>query len=259
MRTDGPSLTARGVAARRLELQRPSSPTGDPEAEERLTRHLVEGATVPPGLGRATGWVDARTTFFDAEVLGALAVPVAQVVIVGAGYDGRALRFRTPGVRFFEVDHPLTQRDKRARLATLGARSDDVVFASADFTVDDVGKVLNAAGHSASSRTLFLCEGVLRYLPEGAIRSLLARLAHRAAPGSVLAVSITTREPGAESAEAREERQVHDARFAAAGEAVLTVPPRETALGWLSDAGWLVPADAVHDSGDGRLLVRATR
>jgi methyltransferase (TIGR00027 family) len=259
MRTDGPSRTALGVAARRLELQRPASADGDPAAEERLARHLIDGAPAPRGSGRITDWVSARTTFFDAEVVAALAARTLQIVIVGAGYDGRALRFRTPGVRFFELDHPLTQHDKRERLAAVGARSDDVVFATADFLVDDVGEALAAAGHVATHPTLFLCEGVLRYLPEDAIQSLLQRLARRAAWESVLAVSITTRDPGAETAEAREQREAHEARLAAAGEAVLTVPPRATALVWLSAAGWTVPAGAVQDAGEGHLLVRCSR
>jgi methyltransferase (TIGR00027 family) len=259
MRTDGPSRTALGVAARRLALDRPSSPTGDPEAEDRLARHLIDSAPALPGSGDLTDWVVTRTKFFDAEVVAALAAHVPQVVLVGAGYDGRALRFRTPGVRFFELDHPLTQRDKRERLGAVGARSDDLVFASADFTVDDVGEVLEAAGHVATRLTLFVCEGVLRYLPEEAIRSLLRRLAQRAARGSALAVSISTREEGADAADVRHRREVREARLAAAGEAVLTVPPRAIALGWLSAAGWAVPAGAVEDSGEGRLLVRATR
>jgi methyltransferase (TIGR00027 family) len=259
MRTDGPSRTALSVAARRLTLPRPSSPTGDPQAEERLTRHLIEGAPAPAGLGRITDWVTARTRFFDAEVVAALAASVPQIVLVGAGYDGRALRFRTPGVKFFELDHPLTQRDKRERLAAVDVPADDVVFAAADFTLDDVGQALEAAGHVATLPTLFVCEGVLRYLTEDVIRSLVQRLAQRAAPESVLAVSITTREPGAETAELRQQREAQEARLAAAGEAVLTVPPRATALEWLSAAGWTVPAEAVEDTGEGRLLVRATR
>jgi methyltransferase (TIGR00027 family) len=257
MRTDGPSLTALGVAARRLALTRPSSPTGDPGAEDRLARHLLDSAPAQAGWRSFTGWVVARTIFFDAELMAALAAGVPQIVLVGAGYDGRALRFRTPGVRFFELDHPLTQGDKRQRLAAVGARSDDVVFVAADFVADDVGHALQAAGHVADRPTLFLCEGVLRYLPDDAIRSLLERTAQRAAPGSTLAVSITTRDPGTEPEETRQQREAREAKLAALGEAVLTVPPRATALGWVLAAGWTVVA--VEDSGEGRLLVRATR
>lgn len=254
------------VAARRLAMQRPSSPTGDPQAEERLARQLIEGApgssewelrSASSGADHLSNWVVARTEFFDAEVMAAVAAHVPQVVIAGAGYDGRALRFRTPDVRFFEIDHPLTQRDKRERLAAIGAHTEDVTFASADFLVDDVGDALEAAGHVAAAPTLFLCEGVLRYLTEEAILRLLQRLDQRAAPGSVLAVSISTRDPG-ETPEDRQQREAREAKLAAAGEAVLTVPPRATALGWLSAAGWVVAPGAVQDCGQGRLLVRAT-
>jgi methyltransferase (TIGR00027 family) len=240
-------------------LPRPSSPTGDPAAEDRLARDLIRGEPDEAAADTLGSWVAARTEFFDREVLAALAAHVGQVVIVGAGYDGRALRFRTPGVRFFEIDHPLTQRDKRQRLEAVGARTDDVAFGAADLMVDDIDEVLGAVGHVASQPTLFLCEGLLRYLSEGAIRSLLLRLAPRAAPSSVLSVSIATRDPGDESVEARAHREARETRLAAAGEPVLTVPPRAVALEWLARAGWAVAKDAVEDSGSGRLLVRATR
>jgi len=38
------------------------------------------------------------------------------VVILGAGYDTRAARLPRAGVKFFEVDHPATQAEKRERL-----------------------------------------------------------------------------------------------------------------------------------------------
>ena len=42
VRVDGPSLTARGVAAARLQLERPATPAGDPDAEDRLARSLAQ-------------------------------------------------------------------------------------------------------------------------------------------------------------------------------------------------------------------------
>ncbi len=262
MRSDGPSLTARGVAAQRLLLDRPASRTGDPRADERLAQNLAAGLV--PGRSDFGSWVAQRTRFIDAELTAALAAPIRQVVIAGAGYDGRALRFRTPGVRFFELDHPLTQADKRNRLAAVGAAVDDVVFASADFILDDVAGALETAGHDATAPTFFVCEGVLRYLPEPAFRGLLRALAQRAAPGSVLTTTISTRDAGDESDTAAHARLAHEDRLAAAGEPVLTVPPRAVALDWLRDAGWI--SAVVHDLGDlspgevrGRLLVRATR
>jgi methyltransferase (TIGR00027 family) len=87
-----------------------------------------------------------RTAFFDRASLAALERGVRQVVVLGAGYDGRALRFATPGVTWFEVDHPATQSDKRARLAALGARTDGIAHAS---LVQQRSLPKDAHGHSA--------------------------------------------------------------------------------------------------------------
>jgi hypothetical protein len=48
-----------------------------------------------------------RTEFVDAETANALSKGIDQIVILGAGYDGRALRFG-PSARWIEVDRPLT-------------------------------------------------------------------------------------------------------------------------------------------------------
>ena len=79
-------------------------------------------------------------------VTGAIDRGVRQVVTGAAGYDGRALRYARPGVRWFEVDHPATQRDKLARLKRLGVAAPGVRFVEADFTRDPVADRLRAAG-----------------------------------------------------------------------------------------------------------------
>jgi len=264
VRPDQPSLTALGVAAARSRLDRPATPTGDPDAEARLVRHLVDGADFG---GRDRGdfvrSMAVRTRFFDDAVLRAIAGGVKQIVIFGAGYDGRALRFRTPGVTFFEVDHPATQADKRRRLAAVVASTDGIRFVAADFIEGGLPGILAEHGQDRSERSLFTCEGVLRYLPEHSFRELLRAAAERAAPGSELAVSISTRVPDADDV-AGTRRVAQEQRLAESGEAVLTVPERVVALRWLAEAGW--SEDSVEDmaataSGTrpGRLLVRAHR
>jgi hypothetical protein len=65
---------------------------GDPEAENRLYGGLGGPMWWPVGAQ----WqrrVAARTRFLDDVTLSAIDAGVTQVVIVGAGYDGRALRF----------------------------------------------------------------------------------------------------------------------------------------------------------------------
>jgi methyltransferase (TIGR00027 family) len=209
------------------------------------------------------GWIEARTRFFDDVIVAALADGITQVVILGAGYDARALRFRTEGVRFFEVDHPATQRDKRARLAAVDAPLGGIDFVAADFTQPGLGDALANAGHDVTARTQFMCEGVLRYLPEDAFRGLLHVSAERAAPASRFAASISTRERDAAGEADRLAHAGREQRLAESGEPVLTVPERAVALEWLAESGWqlrgLDDLGAAPNARPGRLLVRAER
>src|ERR1700749_125673 len=130
------SHTARSVAARRLQYARPAAPYGDPAADDALTRDVAAG--LAPRPGRMHEYLRARTAFFDQVTLDALADGITQVVTGGAGYDGRALRYARPGVRWFEVDHPATQADKLERLARLGLATPQVRFIPADFAAHPV-------------------------------------------------------------------------------------------------------------------------
>lgn len=123
-------MTAQRVAAHRLTFDRMAAPYGDPAADERLSRDVAGGSTTGSAQ-RMAAYLAARTTFFDRAVVTALDRGVTQVVVAAAGYDGRAWRYAKPGVRWFEVDHPDTQRDKQARLHRLGIDSDQVTFVSA--------------------------------------------------------------------------------------------------------------------------------
>ena len=176
-----PSLTARNVAIVRRRFGRPCIPTGDPAAEDRLVGTLP--LTIPLQLPGMTRCLRERTKFFDCALLDAYARGTPQVVIVGAGYDGRSLRYRHPGVTFFEVDHPATQADKRDRLSSVGADAKDVRFVSVDFGQDSVTEQLAIAGHDAETATHFMCEGVTSYVPRRELATLVDGVAGRAGTG----------------------------------------------------------------------------
>src|SRR5579872_3717156 len=154
MRDDAPSQTARGVAAHRLDYERLAAPYGDPAADEALTRDVADGLVRLPGSPRHE-YLRARTAFFDRVVVNSLDHRVRQVVVGAAGYDGRAFRYARPGVRWFEVDHPATQRDKRERLDRLGIAARQVRFVEADFTRGPVAERLTAAGLDPGQVSLF--------------------------------------------------------------------------------------------------------
>jgi len=120
----------------------------------------------------------------------AIAGGATQLVILGAGYDGRAWRLsELSGVRVFEVDHPATQGQKRARVAELPPAVGTVHFVSIDFEREALGTVLDRAGHDPSSPTCWIWEGVVMYLTREAMHSTLASVADRSAHGSTLIVS----------------------------------------------------------------------
>jgi methyltransferase (TIGR00027 family) len=131
-----------------------------------------------------------RTATIDAAVRSAVAHGTRQVVILGAGLDGRAWRMRElTGVRVFEVDHPATQAVKRAHLDKLPRAIADVTFVPVDFERESLNTALARAGHDETRLTCWIWEGVVMYLTAEAMRSTLANIASRSAEGSTLIVN----------------------------------------------------------------------
>lgn len=235
--TSGPSLTSQAVALTRATLDRPHSQHGDPAAQRALCAGLN---WAPPDWLRPS--IEARTKFVDDLVVAAIADGARQIVICGAGLDDRALRFRTPGVRFFEIDHPVTQADKAMRLRALGAGPDGPTLVACDFQADSVSVALADRGHVSGERSLFVCEGLLVYLDEQACHRLLAGLAERAAAGSTLAVTLATHSLSMPSAQVASEANAR--RRAGVTEPWRTILPADEHLAMLGTAGWVVTSVA---------------
>jgi len=110
-----------------------------------------------------------------------------QVVILGAGLDTRAVRFAHEGVTFYEVDHPESQLYKRERVRELeGYPAAAARYVSCDFACGDYIRELAAAGFHADEPALFILEGVVHYLTEALIRSVLASVATKCNPRSTV-------------------------------------------------------------------------
>ena len=178
-------------------------------------------------------YLAARTSFFDRTVVNAIDRGVQQVVVGAAGYDGRAFRYAKPGVRWFEVDHPATQRDKLERLERLGIAPPHVRFVEADFTRDPVADRLRAAGLEAGVPSLFLLEGVAVYLESAVLETVLEQFRQVAAPGSRLAISVSLSREHDEGARAR-----FQAAVAALGEPARSTFDAGEAEDLLARTGW---------------------
>ena len=138
-------------------------------------------------LTRESQMMVARTVAIDADLRNAAA---PQVVILGAGLDGRAWRMRElVGSLVFEVDHPDSQQLKRQRIASLTPEAREVRFVPLDFKSGGLAQVLEAAGHDPDLPTAWLWEGVVMYLNRDEIEAILRVVEGRSAPGSRLIVA----------------------------------------------------------------------
>jgi len=211
-----PSATARRVAANRLAFERLEAPYGDPAADDRLARDISgQEAASSEGMHR---YLRGRTAFFDLAVVNAMGRGVRQVVNVGAGYDGRSLRYAKPGVQWWEIDHPATQADKRARLKRLDITTDHVSFVPLDLRAGGLAEGLLGAGYEPGSPALMICEGVAVYLEPEVLGAALHELRSLAAPGTRLTISLGI-STGSPEEELRRQRFAE--RVAAAGEPAL--------------------------------------
>jgi methyltransferase (TIGR00027 family) len=189
MREDGPSVTAQNVAAYRLGFERLPAPFGDPRADERLAAD-VRGSIAFEPRERMGRYLRFRTAFFDRGVVLGLERGVTQVAAIGAGYDGRSLRYAKDGVRWFELDHPSTQADKRARLSRLGIDADGVSFVGLDLRSGGTDAALIDAGWNPDALSLMLCEGLAVYLEPRVLATLVEDLRAVATVGTRLAISL---------------------------------------------------------------------
>ncbi|MGH9184578.1 MAG: class I SAM-dependent methyltransferase [Acidimicrobiales bacterium] len=139
-------------------------------------------------------WVLTRHRFMDDRLVSALDRGVAQVVILGAGYDTRAYRFhdRLAGRPVFEVDFPATSRRKVEIIAREGDRfpAANVHRVEIDFEVDSLADRLAGAGFESGAGTFFVWEGVSMYLTRQAVQGTLSTVHKLSGPGSGIVLDL---------------------------------------------------------------------
>jgi len=133
--------------------------------------------------------VNLRTHYIDQKMLDAIKAGATQVVILGAGFESRAYRFRKElkATKVFEVDFGPTQEYKKRRVQdVLGPPPPNLVFVPIDFTRQTASAVLRKAGYRADRKTFFIWEGVSMYLTEQSVRDFLRDISNHASPTSEL-------------------------------------------------------------------------
>jgi len=164
-------------------------------------------------------FVAMRSRFAEESARRAIEAGVRQILVLGAGLDTFAYRLEPrEGLRVFELDHPATQRDKRARLAQADiAEPAHVAYVAHDFEHGDMTDALVAGGLDVARRTFVLWLGVAPYLTEDAVYATLVALARF--PGGVEVVFDYANPPHAiEEARVRDFHRAMAARVAESGE-----------------------------------------
>ncbi len=222
----GASLTAEAVCFfRAVETARPEAERllNDPYAERLLPRawrpwvasplvQLGLRGRLPLGPGALQAFVAARHRWIDDALVDFLAAGGEQVVILGAGYDSRALRFARAlaGRPIVEVDFPATQQKKRALLAErVPEESSVATYLPIDFekhTLEE-GLIEGCERHqfSEGKRTFFVWEGVAMYLNPETVDQTLATVRRLSASGSEIACDLWS-QPSEATFEARMRR-----------------------------------------------------
>ena len=155
-----------------------------------------------------------RTRAIDDAVREGRAVGLDQFVILGAGFDARALRMRElaePGVRVFEVDTREQLARKREILADHGITiPPQVAYTPFDFDdanlETDLGRALAADGLRAGASAMFVWEGVIGYIDDAAIDRSLRFMAATGGPRSRVVFTYGFLSFDPETAEARVRR-----------------------------------------------------
>ena len=151
------------------------------ENNKETLKYLVNTQIAPTPLARAAFCEEALKT--------SLQTGTKQYVILGAGLDTFAFREQELLKRYevFELDHPLTQKDKMERIKRAGWNLPEKLhFVPIDFTKDNIGDKLIEAGFKPEEKTFISWLGVFMYLEQSAIEKVLQNLSSLAANGSDL-------------------------------------------------------------------------
>jgi len=149
-----------------------------------LFRRFYGQVLAPKGIYEYT---IARTKYVDAVFSDALAEGFDQILIFGAGFDTRALRFPIDAAdtRVFELDVPITQQAKLNQYAQRGLTVPaSVAFVSIDFDRESLSEKLVEAGFTKDARSLFVLEGLLMYLQPKSVTETFQVIEAFAAEGS---------------------------------------------------------------------------
>jgi methyltransferase (TIGR00027 family) len=150
----------------------------------RAIAKLIERSTIPGILLHYA----LRKKCIGELARSALADGVAQLVVLGAGFDplSSELQREFPNAQFWEIDHPATQRHKVRACSEIG--NERLHFVAVDLSASALERhMLISSGFDPSKRAFWIAEGLLMYFRADVVSPLMKTLSSLSAAGSQLA------------------------------------------------------------------------
>lgn len=130
----------------------------------------------------------ARTKYIDELLKKAVSEGVKQVIILGAGFDTRAVRLDfLKSISVIEIDHPNTSNFKaEIYKKRIGKIPENVTFLQIDFNKQNLDQLALENNLDFSKPTAVIWEGVTNYLTEEAVKSTFSFISKFAANSHVI-------------------------------------------------------------------------
>ncbi len=152
---------------------------------------LIERMTIP---GILLHYI-LRKKCIAGLVRSALINGATQVVVIGAGFDPLSFELHQDfrAARFWEIDHPATQRHKLRAFPKIGLERLHFVAVDLNATAFD-REALVKSSFDPTQRTCWIAEGLLMYLPQDVVSLLMRTLKTLSAPSSHFAFTFMEKE-----------------------------------------------------------------
>ena len=189
-------------------------------------------------------YVPLRTHFIDERLGTAIKKGIGQVVLLGAGLDGRGYRLPwAENTRLFELDTVEMLDFKQAVAERIGTDARAQVIPVAVDLKEDWPTALGYAGFSADQPTVWVIEGLMGYLTPAENNRLIARVSQCSAPGSLLIAVYADGDPLTvlKSTGDRGDRATDYLG------GMVTVGPDAEPGPWLAGYGWTATTSTIRD------------
>jgi methyltransferase (TIGR00027 family) len=146
----------------------------------------LKGRISPKGIYQ---YVIARTKYIDSVFQQAIKNGIDQVLILGAGFDSRGIRFSgsNNNIKVYEIDTYYTQKAKIKQYKKRKIQKpENNIFISIDFEKEDIKTKLTENKFDGNKKTLFILEGLTMYLSQKSVEDTFELIHDYSDPDSLL-------------------------------------------------------------------------